>query len=163
MPREEDGFKPLDDILQVVDMVSQNYVPEEELHIFNDESTGLKRRFRRALAHASVAEFQATVKDYNRAVDRLRLDGTIAKHLDGMHSLSLPLVERVLTQIYARTVSPRVDSLRQYENGTDNVYGELLPRFISDIFKETRLQSDQVFVDLGSGVGNVVLQAALEI
>jgi len=149
--------------MKVVDMVSQNYVPEGELHIFNDESTGLKRRFRRALAHASVAEFQATAKDYNRAVDRLRLDGIIAEHLDGMHSLSLPLVERVLTQTYARTVSPRVDSLRRYENGTDNVYGELLPRFISDIFKETRLQSDQVFVDLGSGVGNVVLQAALEI
>jgi H3 lysine-79-specific histone-lysine N-methyltransferase len=56
-----------------------------------------------------------------------------------------------------------VESLRQYENGTDNVYGELLPRFISDIFKQTRLKSNQVFVDLGSGVGNVVLQAALEI
>jgi H3 lysine-79-specific histone-lysine N-methyltransferase len=53
--------------------------------------------------------------------------------------------------------------LKKYENGSDNVYGELLPRFISKIFRDTKLKSDQVFVDLGSGVGNVVLQAALEV
>lgn len=43
------------------------------------------------------------------------------------------------------------------------MYGELLPRFAHDIFHETGLKSNHVFVDLGSGVGNVVLQAALEV
>jgi len=33
----------------------------------------------------------------------------------------------------------------------------------TSIFSETQLRSYQVFVDLGSGVGNVVLQAALEV
>lgn len=144
-------------------MVSQHYVPENEEHIFNDDSTGLKRILRRALTRASQKEFQETVVEYNQTIDRLRRDGIIAKHLDQKHSLALPLIERILTQIYSRTVSPRVSSLRQYENGSDNVYGELLPRFISNIFKETRLKSNQIFVDLGSGVGNVVMQAALEI
>lgn len=110
----------------------------------------------------SEADFRKAVSDHNRAIERLRRSGSIAKKLDSTTRLSLPLVERILTQIYSRTVSPRVESLRQYENGSDNVYGELLPRFISTIFKETRLKSGQVFVDLGSGVGNVVLQAALE-
>jgi H3 lysine-79-specific histone-lysine N-methyltransferase len=163
VPRENDDFKPLDDIVQVVEMVSQNYVPEEMIDEFNNESTGIKRQIRRALAHASESEFREAITSYNRAVRRRIDDGTIAKHLDATHTLRLPLVERILTQIYSRTVSPRVESLRQYENGTDNVYGELLPRFISTIFKETKLKSDQVFVDLGSGVGNVVLQAALEV
>ncbi|PGH19449.1 histone-lysine N-methyltransferase, H3 lysine-79 specific [Polytolypa hystricis UAMH7299] len=162
-PRDKNEFRPLDDIAQVMDIVSQNYIPESERHIFDDERDGLKRRYKLAVAHASLSELQKTVADYNKTLDRLRGDGQIAKHLDSMHALSLPLVERILTQIYSRTVSPRVDSLKQYENGTDNVYGELLPRFISDIFKQTRLKSGQVFVDLGSGVGNVVLQAALEI
>ncbi|MBN6743433.1 hypothetical protein JKG47_23855, partial [Acidithiobacillus sp. MC6.1] len=40
---------------------------------------------------------------------------------------------------------------------------ELLDSVISKILKETKLMSDQVFLDLGSGVGNVVLQAALEV
>ena len=163
VPRDNDGFKPVDDIFHVVDTVSENYIPEEHLAFFNDESTGIKRRFRRALAHSSLSEFQSAVEDYNNAIKKFSDDGTIRKHLEGNHCLSLPFVERILTQVYARTVSPRVESLRQYENGSDNVYGELLPRFISDIFKQTHLKSDQIFVDLGSGVGNVVLQAALEI
>lgn len=161
--KEKEDFKPLDDIVQVVEMISQYYIPEENVDEFNHESTGIKRRIRRAFAHASEKEFRNVISDYNRAVQKYVNDGSIAKHLDETHVLQLPLVERILTQIYSRTVSPRVDSLRQYENGTDNVYGELLPRFISTIFKETHLKSNQVFVDLGSGVGNVVLQAALEI
>lgn len=163
IPRDHDESRPIDDIVQVVEIISQNYIPEDEADEFNNESTGIKRRLRRALAHKSEHEFRETVADYNRAVERLRLSGSIAKRLDATTRLPLPLVERILTQIYSRTVSPRVESLRQYENGSDNVYGELLPRFISTIFKETRLKSGQVFVDLGSGVGNVVLQAALEV
>ena len=163
MPRDHDDFRPIDDIVQVVEIISQNYVPEDEADEFNNDSSGIKRRLRLALAHMSETEFRETVADHNRAIERLRLSGSIAKELDSSTRLSLPLVERILTQIYSRTVSPRVESLRQYENGSDNVYGELLPRFISTIFKETRLKSGQVFVDLGSGVGNVVLQAALEI
>lgn len=163
VPRDNDDFKPIDDIVHVIDIVSENYIPESEADFFNNESTGIKRRLRRALAHSSETEFREAVASYNREIERLRRSGAIAQHLDATHRLNLPLVERILTQIYARTVSPRVESLRRYENGTDNVYGELLPRFISTIFKETRLKSGHVFVDLGSGVGNVVLQAALEI
>ena len=163
VPRDNDDFKPIDDIVQVIEVAAQHYIPEEEADELNNESTGIKRRLRRALAHASEAEVRETVDDYNKAIERFRRNGSIAKKLDATTRLSLPHVERVLNQIYSRTVSPRVESLRQYENGSDNVYGELLPRFISNIFKETGLKSDQVFVDLGSGVGNVVLQAALEV
>ena len=163
MPREKDDFKPLDDIVQVVDMVSSNYISETHADEFNNEITGIKRRIRRALVHASEVEFREVIADYNTVLRRLINKGTIARHLDTTYGLSLPLIERILTQIYSRTVSPCVESLKQYTNGTDNVYGELLPRFISTIFKETKLKSNQVFVDLGSGVGNVVLQAALEI
>lgn len=163
MPRENDGFRPLDDIVQVIEIISHNYIPQSALNLFEDESTGLLRRLRQALGQTSLPKFLDAVDDYNFTVKRLRKDGSISKYLDSKHVVALPLVERILTQVYSRTVSPRVDSLRRYENGTDNVYGELLPRLVSEIFAETRLKSDQIFVDLGSGVGNVVLQAALEI
>lgn len=162
-PRDSDEFRSIDEIVQVIETVADNYISSEEAEEFNNETTGIKRRLRRALAVVSEAQFRETVDDYNKAITRLRDNGSLAKHLDTTQRINLPWVERILTQIYARTVSPRVESLRQYENGTDNVYGELLPRFISNIFKETKLKSGQVFVDLGSGVGNVVLQAALEI
>ncbi|KAJ8608319.1 hypothetical protein MRB53_039741 [Persea americana] len=90
-------------------------------------------------------------------------DGTIPRQLDTITVPPLPLVERILSQIYARTVSPHVNSLRRYQNGSDNVYGELLPPFASQIFRDTALTPSSTFLDLGSGVGNVVLQAALEI
>lgn len=81
-----------------------------------------------------------------------------------MQELPRNLVAFILDQVYDRTVAPKVELLSKYENGTDYVYGELLHPFISKILVEqTKMTSDQVFVDLGSGVGNVCLQAALEI
>ena len=162
-PRDAEDFKPISEIVQVIETVSENYVPEDEADEFTNESTGINRRLRRALAHVSETEFRQAVSDYNSAIERLRVNGSVAKRLDATKRLNLSLVERILNQTYSRVVSPHVEELRQYENGTDNVYGELLPRLVSTIFKETRLKSGQVFVDLGSGVGNVVLQAALEI
>lgn len=41
-------------------------------------------------------------------------------------------------------------------------YGELLPRFMSEIAQLTGLKHDSVLLDLGSGVGNLLVQAALQ-
>lgn len=106
--------------------------------------------------------FKDAVEIYNSALDGLIKQGNLARNLDAIHSLDEKMVHFILRQVYDRAVSPKVDLLKQYENGTDNVYGELKPRFVSEILAETNLRSDQVFVDFGSGVGNVVLQAALE-
>ncbi|KAI9725399.1 MAG: Nucleosomal histone H3-Lys79 methylase [Chrysothrix sp. TS-e1954] len=46
-------------------------------------------------------------------------------------------------------------------HGADT-YGELSFWFQTALFRKTGLTSEHVFVDLGSGVGNIVLQAALE-
>lgn len=68
----------------------------------------------------------------------------------------------LLKQVYERTVSPNVDFLKNKSDNKDNTYGELNHIFVSTIIEETSLKSSHVFLDLGSGVGNVVLQAALE-
>jgi len=161
-PRDKDDFKPIDDIVRVIELVSNHYVPHDQVSIFTDETTGILRKLQRAQNWREADEFRKTVNEYNEVITKLRLNGTIAKNLDNVHSLGLPHVEAILTQVYARTVSLQVEKLRRYDNGTDNVYGELLPRFVSRILKQTKLKSNQVFVDMGSGVGNVVLQAALE-
>ncbi|KAI9821011.1 MAG: Nucleosomal histone H3-Lys79 methylase [Phylliscum demangeonii] len=162
-PKDTDDFSPLQDILDVVELVAKNHLSDEQADPFLKDTDGIQRKLKRAIAHKSCTEFQEALSEYNLALQQLRTEGAIAKHLDTTHELSLPLVEHILTQTYARTVSLKVASLRKYENGTDNVYGELLPRFSSEIFKETNLNSRHVFVDLGSGVANVVLQAALEV
>ncbi|KAH0536643.1 hypothetical protein FGG08_006511 [Glutinoglossum americanum] len=162
-PRDNEDFNPVDDMIRVIELISTFYLLSEQAEPLLDENSGIIRKLRRALARKSGQEFREGVLRYNQIIKTFRDNGMVSKNLDKVHCLPLPLVERILTQTYARTVSLQVSALKKYENGSDNVYGELLPRFISKIFHDTGLKSDQVFVDLGSGVGNVVLQAALEV
>ena len=162
-PSQSDDFKPLDDIKETLEVVVNHYMPVTDASAFKDESSGLLRRLKRARDKKDGVLYTSLIQEWNNAMIRLRCDGALSGVLDELGLLDLRLIERILTQTYARTVSPRVSTLRQYENGTDNVYGELLPKFISEIFRTTGLGPKHVFVDLGSGVGNVVLQAALEV
>ncbi|KAL8722944.1 MAG: hypothetical protein Q9225_000636 [Loekoesia sp. 1 TL-2023] len=162
-PIQSDDFKPLDDIKETLEVIVDNYMPVTDALQFKDDSHGLLRRLKRARDKKDGVLYASLIHEWNDAVTRLRCDGVFSGILDELGPLDLRLIERILTQTYARTVSPRVSTLRQYENGTDNVYGELLPKFVSEIFRITGLGPDHVFVDLGSGVGNVVLQAALEV
>jgi [histone H3]-lysine79 N-trimethyltransferase len=69
---------------------------------------------------------------------------------------------RIIDETYQRTVGPQVQTLKNYEAFSSAVYGELMPFFISDIIKTTGLNQNSLFIDLGSGVGNVVTQASLQ-
>jgi H3 lysine-79-specific histone-lysine N-methyltransferase len=150
-------------VIQSIHHICRNYFADTKVAELTDESTGLTRRLKRAVAAQSFPNFRAVISEFNDLIDKSIADNSLTAFLDTIHSLPLSLVERILSQVYSRTVSPHVHLLKQYENGTDTVYGELLPRFVHKIFSDTGLKSDQVFVDLGSGVGNVVFQAALEI
>ena len=141
-----------------------SYLPKIDADMMQDDSTGLIRRLKRAVERRVGSEYIDLVQEWNETLVKLQRNGTITKTIDEWKVVDLKLLERILTQTYSRTVSPRVHMLRHYENGTDNVYGELLPKFISLILnQDTKMKSTQVFVDLGSGVGNCVLQAALEV
>lgn len=72
-----------------------------------------------------------------------------------------PVLLRIVEETYQRAVGPNVAELRHYEAFSSEVYGELLPPFVTEIIKTTGLESKHLFLDLGSGVGNVVLQASL--
>lgn len=146
--------------------VAETYLTEQEAEPFTNHNTGLIRRLEKASNRniQDLAGFKAALHEYNEALLALVEDGIITKNLDNMHELPQQLVAFILDQVYDRTVAPKVELLSKYENGTDYVYGELLHPFISKLLvDQTKMTSDQVFVDLGSGVGNVCLQAALEI
>ena len=160
---EKDDYQPMSDIIETVDHIAQFYFPDDLNEKYTSEENGFRRQFNRAWQRQSIPEFISIAEDFNRILTSLLENGTIKRELASQRHLPLTIVKRIMEQIYSRTVSPKVESLRAYENGTDNVYGELLARFCSSIFKQTKLNHEQVIVDLGSGVGNVVLQAALEI
>lgn len=160
---ERGGYSTVEDIVETVKFIALHYLPSEATAKYRDFDGGIERRLARAVSRGSKQEFVTLLEEFNALVRTNVDDGTVSSIMSGKHSLDYDWTRRILDQIYSRTVSPHVEILRDYKNGTDNVYGELLYPFVSDIFSETNLRSDQVFVDLGSGVGNVVLQAALEI
>lgn len=127
-----------------------------------DESKGIPFRLTRAINRQNQLDYRAAILEFNSIIHKARSDGTITTVLDETKTIPLFLVERILNQTYVRTVSPQVEKLRSYAAFSDKTYGEILPPFSSQIFRDTGLDSSSVFFDMGSGVGNVVLQAALE-
>ncbi|KAF8213808.1 S-adenosyl-L-methionine-dependent methyltransferase [Mycena galopus ATCC 62051] len=69
---------------------------------------------------------------------------------------------RIIEENYQRSVGPHVQKLKQYEAFTSAVYGELMPSLVHEILQVTKLDENSLFLDLGSGVGNVVVQASLQ-
>lgn len=71
-------------------------------------------------------------------------------------------IQQILLRAYTRIVSPNSRKLRNYKAFTAEVYGELLPSFVSEVLTKVGLRPAHKFYDLGSGVGNTTFQAALE-
>jgi len=151
----------VEDIVQTVIHILTYYLPPALSGPLLSPDSGLPFLLTRAWNHRNLHGFLEAITTFNSAI-RTNLP-SIATYLDTLASPPLPLISHILSQIYARTVSPRVDLLRRYDAGSSNVYGELLPPFINQIFTDTSLRPTDVFLDLGSGVGNVALQAALQI
>ncbi|RMZ75948.1 hypothetical protein DV738_g5248, partial [Chaetothyriales sp. CBS 135597] len=168
---DHSDFKPITEIFDNIKMVADTYLlGSDSLKLFSEaDGSGLYQKAYKFLRDGeksrvgAQSHFISVIEEYNAFIQQRRDDGTIQHSLNNMHSVPLSLVEHIVKgQIYARTVSPQVHLVRQYEGFSDNVYGELLPKFLSKIFREVGLKSTHTFVDLGSGVGNCVLQAALE-
>jgi [histone H3]-lysine79 N-trimethyltransferase len=68
---------------------------------------------------------------------------------------------RIIEETYQRAVGPHVSELNRYAAFSSEVYGELLPPFVTEIINSTGINQNSLLLDLGSGVGNVLLQASL--
>lgn len=82
--------------------------------------------------------------------------------LKSKNTISRYCMQQFLVRVYSRVVSTRSSKLRKYKAFTAEVYGELLPSFMSEVLTKIMFKPGQRFYDLGSGVGNTTFQAALE-
>ncbi|CAI6340876.1 unnamed protein product [Periconia digitata] len=160
-PPTSDDVNPLDDIFYTINEIIQHYLPaqlDKDLKL-SDDADGIVRRLKRAVTKNQPDEFRDALEKFNTIIkDNLE---SISDQIDSMHSLPLDLVNRITIQTYQRTVSHRAHLLRRVKD-KEFTYGELKYKLAHKIFEQTGLNSKSVFVDLGSGVGNVVLQAALQ-
>ncbi|XP_044256233.1 histone-lysine N-methyltransferase, H3 lysine-79 specific [Tribolium madens] len=98
---------------------------------------------------------------FNRAIDSVvaleKGTSLIAQRLNKYPSRGL--LRHILQQTYNAAVTDP-EKLNQYEPFSPEVYGETSYDLVCQMIDQIDVTSDDVFIDLGSGVGQVVLQMA---
>eukprot|EP00118_Oscarella_pearsei_P011946 m.84125 g.84125 ORF g.84125 m.84125 type:complete len:266 (+) comp36386_c0_seq2:232-1029(+) len=69
------------------------------------------------------------------------------------------MMKHIMNQVYHHAI-PHPEKLNSYEPFSPEVYGETSFDLVLRITQEINMSNEDVFVDLGSGVGQVVLQVA---
>lgn len=105
--------------------------------------------------------FAETVEKYNDIIREVPRN-EVLKHLSTLKTIPRLFIHDLLHIVYTRSIHPSSHKLKKYEAFSNYVYGELLPNFLSEVYAQCEMKKDQIFMDLGSGVGNCVVQAALE-
>lgn len=67
---------------------------------------------------------------------------------------------RHIVQVVYNTAVSEPEKLNQYEPFSPEVYGETSFDLVCQMIEQIQITADDVFIDLGSGVGQVVLQMA---
>ncbi|CAG8621963.1 10187_t:CDS:2 [Acaulospora morrowiae] len=175
--RNKDEYKPIDDLLRTVKIIIETMLTQEAAKKFENPNILLKkekstkrgnieRRLDRAKNRGNFDDFVNAVDIFNQYLqDEKRKGGFLADHVinpDPYDSEYRQLIHHIVQQVYDRVVAPHVDIIKK-GRGKSEDYGELLPPFIDDIIEKTKLNRDSVFFDLGSGVGNVLLQVAAQV
>ncbi|GJJ09402.1 hypothetical protein Clacol_003624 [Clathrus columnatus] len=86
----------------------------------------------------------------------------IRKLFQGWNGVPPHIWKTIIDETYQRAVGPNIPLLRKYPAWSSEAYGELETEFVSDIVHYTGLKPTSRFFDMGSGVGTVVLQIALQ-
>jgi hypothetical protein len=159
-PKRED-YDPILDLANTVRYIAFSVIPSHLTDLGN-EQTGIVRAITKATNRRMLEELKIAVQDFNQVIKKYQADGVF----DNMESTgpraSRELIQHILEQSYARSIAPHSHLLNQYEGFSNNVYGEIKPAFVTEIIKHAEIEPSDIFLDLGSGIGNVVLQVAAE-
>ncbi|AET39170.1 histone methyltransferase DOT1 Ecym_4091 [Eremothecium cymbalariae DBVPG len=133
------------------------YMPQP----FYDQGTKIVRSLNEAFDTMNQELFIETVEEYNKVITSIPRSSIITR-LRSLKSIPRSFIHDFLQIAYSRCILPNVNGLKEYQGFSNFVYGELLPSFLSTAFDQCGLKSEHLFMDLGSGVGNCVVQASLE-
>lgn len=115
VPRNPDDFGPVEDIVNTMRVVAENFMPQREADEVLDEGMGCLSQTRRAWKKEQPSAFFKGIEAYNAIITKLKAEGKIEAHLRQTQRLAPDLFDHIINQTYARTVALEVDSLRGYE------------------------------------------------
>ncbi|KAG7805725.1 hypothetical protein KL921_005336 [Ogataea angusta] len=158
-------FNPIADIARVMELTATVYMPKKarkKVIDLDNPANCLIKRWDDAVNRHDGDQLVRLVEEYNSLVTKLRKNGQMIQHIRQRKTFPQLLVHEIMNQCYLRGVLPDYRKLRSYKAFSNYVYGELMPSFLSRAFNQCKLSHTKVFIDLGSGVGNCTIQAALE-
>ncbi|KAJ2004572.1 Nucleosomal histone H3-Lys79 methylase, partial [Coemansia thaxteri] len=160
-PRDE--YLPVNDLMSTIRAIGMYLVGSDEFkrQVCDDQEKGIVRRLQRARNRRNGDDFVQAVGDFNGLLDGERAAGRTGARFDE-NSIPSEVAIHVIEQVYNRVVAPTVGLLRQYKAFSNNVYGEILPTLVNEFISRTGITHRSTFVDLGCGIGNVVLQVAAQ-
>lgn len=163
-PKDEE-LDPLYEIGRTMRIISLMYLPKQhQLEVINAEQPNncILGQYVEAMEAKNFDKLLESIALFNFLLLKLQRQGVIQDYLSKKTTISKAFIHELLCQIYARTVSPLSRKLRKYKAFSNNVYGEILPNFFSEMMNKVGATHKHTFLDLGSGVGNCTIQAALE-
>lgn len=146
------GFDPALELINTIDLLSK----EQDLNCFFDDKFESARQ---NLDRSDCKTMRTYVNEYNDAVMRFRESRHNAVY--EREQVSTELLQHMMSMNYHRSVLDPA-KLNQYKAHTEEVYGEFSSSMISEIVRTVPVKATDRFIDLGSGVGQVVLQVAAE-
>lgn len=155
---DEYRFNPMSEIGKLIEYFSLIYLPTRYA---NALKLNVIPKLNESFANGDAKSFVDAVEAYNMIIDEIP-HKEIASKISRTNTVPLSFFHDILQIAYSRSIYPRARALKKYKAFSSFVYGELLPKFLSEVYKKCSMNKGTIFMDLGSGVGNCVLQAALE-
>lgn len=157
------NYDPVEELLSVVDVLESVYLRNQSHQSsWLDQHGEYANDIWRCIKRKQLSQLQSLLENLSSECEVVAKCGLLERNLNHIEQVPVALLKLLLSQVYVRTVSAHVDALNQYQAFSSYTYGEILPQFMSKIIGDTGLKHEQCFVDLGSGIGNCVLQAAIE-
>lgn len=162
-PRKSGELDPVGDIYSTAKLLVQHVVPAAHRGRLGDINAGILRSVLKAIHTRNRPALREAIEEWNARMKEMKAEGVFALlELQGPRA-PIPLVNHILEQAYSRTVAPYSELLNQYRAFGNNVYGEVKSSLVREFIKNARIEPGSVFIDMGSGIGNVVLQVAGEV
>eukprot|EP01134_Creolimax_fragrantissima_P000510 CFRG0510T1 len=148
----QDGTDTAVELLETIRLVSSDIAELQDLFTDDLESAD----------PTSWAEMNDLVNRYNYALANILTfdSGDGVGKAPTPTKASVPLVQLIMRQVYNVIDDPK--RLNQYSAFSEEVYGEFNFNIVNDIIQKAPITKDDIFMDLGSGVGQIVLQTSAQ-
>ncbi|CAG8758991.1 29_t:CDS:1 [Dentiscutata erythropus] len=165
---KDNEYLPMKDLKSTVNLIIDHVLADDIAEIFKTSLNQKSVQFEinNSIKNRLLDELQDGIQRYNKMIMDIRKNSSKLwpKYITERNTAEpryIQIVNHVIEQTYDRIIGPRVERLTNITSNLDLNYGELNADFIHDIIIRTKIKSNTIFVDLGSGIGNTILYASI--